>query len=648
MANYVLEILDGDRAGDVLSLSDRPIRIGRKPGNDLVLHDEKTSGVHAEVVFEGGRHVLRDLGSTNGTFLDGKRVTEIVLSAGDVVTVGRLRVKFRSEGEAAAGAGAEATDLSVHRIDAGRLQKRGGSIGLLAVLALLGVGAGGYLWWQGQSGTEGQGAAGQQRQAPLVVAGNKLAQDLAACEGEAGWNLRVGGAGFQPSSRANTGSGGFEAVRADGAEAADFAVATLQEALPALGGRTLTVRGFARTDGGAEAALRVEFFTGNDANPFRFRTGTPVQACAGWTPLEVVLAVPQGCDRLQIELVAVLPAAGAAAAFDDIAVVEQGQAEGIDSKLVESRQTAIGTGAALVVRSTDPDNPATLLRVLPGAVRPALEGLHKAGFGALSDVGARWTCTATERSFQLDAQGVERLEFVFPADAGSNLLIRNGEAFASTAAESQFEALAVLLGDRATRALLQFGQPVACSGRSGNGLYRLSVATAKLELVLGFAAERQQAIGLLERVRKAVQAGLPGEALDLLRELLDKAPQDSEMLAQAQAQRSQLLAAQAEACKRLQDDLAEAAFFDTRGGFQRVALGVDELLARYGERNVEDLPLAQRLREQASQRLQAMESAEHDSQRERLQAIAKALEGAQQQGLAAVVQDYVKRHLGTK
>ena len=102
MANYVLEILDGDRAGEVLPVGDAVMRIGRKSGNDLVLADEKTSGVHCEIAPEGDRLVLKDLGSTNGTFLDGKRVTEVVLTPGDVVTVGRLRVRFGAEGEDAA------------------------------------------------------------------------------------------------------------------------------------------------------------------------------------------------------------------------------------------------------------------------------------------------------------------------------------------------------------------------------------------------------------------------------------------------------------------------------------------------------------------------------------------------------------------
>ena len=88
MANYVLEILDGDRAGDVLPVSDRTVRIGRKPTNDLVLADEKTSGVHAEVVLEGDRHVLRDLGSTNGTLVAEQPVAEVPLENQGEFTVG--------------------------------------------------------------------------------------------------------------------------------------------------------------------------------------------------------------------------------------------------------------------------------------------------------------------------------------------------------------------------------------------------------------------------------------------------------------------------------------------------------------------------------------------------------------------------------
>ena len=652
MANYVLEILDGDRAGDVLSLTDRPLRIGRKPSNDLVLADEKTSGVHAEVVLEGDRHVLRDLGSTNGTFLDGKRVTELVLTAGDIVTVGRLRVKFRLEGEeATGGGGADAGDMAVHRLDAGRLQKRGGSVGVLAALVVLGLGAGGYLWWQGQQEGDAAAAGGPKRREAIELSGNKLAQGLATCEAEAGWNLRFAGSGFQPTSRAHTGTGAFEAVRAEAADAADFAIATLSEPLTVLSGRSLSIQAFTRTEGDGYVALRAVFFAAGDS-PFRFRTGVPLQQHADWSAVESVLAVPPGCDRLQLELVAVLGSANASVVVDDVAVIESGQAAAIDQKLEESSQTAIGTGAALAVRSTDPDNPATLLSVLPGTVRAAFVGLHRAGFGCLSDVGATLACQATEskRSFALAANGADGLEFVFPAEAAGSLLVQaNAEAgFQSTAAESQFQARSLVLGSRMTRTMLQFEVPVACTGKLGNGLYRLHLATAAAELVLGFRAERKQASDLLSQAQAALQQGKPGAALDLLRDLVGKVPQDSEMLGQAQQLRTQLLTVQADTVKQLQTDLGEAEFFDTRGGFQRVVLGVEDLFTLYGEKNLDDLAAVQALRQQAQARLAAIDGAQQGSQRQSLEALAKALGDAQQTGLAGVVQDYVKRHLGGK
>lgn len=119
MAQFVLEILDGDRAGEVLSLAEGTLRIGRKAGNDLVLADEKASGVHAEVAFDGGRYVLRDLGSTNGTMMDGRKVTEVVLGRGDTFAIGRIRLRFSAEGEPK---DLSTQEIALGRIDAARLQ----------------------------------------------------------------------------------------------------------------------------------------------------------------------------------------------------------------------------------------------------------------------------------------------------------------------------------------------------------------------------------------------------------------------------------------------------------------------------------------------------------------------------------------------
>ncbi|MFT3841919.1 MAG: sigma 54-interacting transcriptional regulator [Myxococcaceae bacterium] len=68
--------------------------IGADPGNDLVLQDQTVSRFHCEVRLEDKRPVVRDLGSTNGTYLDGVRVKEGFLKAGSVMRLGRAEVKF--------------------------------------------------------------------------------------------------------------------------------------------------------------------------------------------------------------------------------------------------------------------------------------------------------------------------------------------------------------------------------------------------------------------------------------------------------------------------------------------------------------------------------------------------------------------------
>ena len=70
-----LEVLKGPDAGKKETIAAPSFRIGRA-GCDLVLSDKKISAVHVEVRLEDGGYRLRDLGSTNGTFVWGMRVVE--------------------------------------------------------------------------------------------------------------------------------------------------------------------------------------------------------------------------------------------------------------------------------------------------------------------------------------------------------------------------------------------------------------------------------------------------------------------------------------------------------------------------------------------------------------------------------------------
>ncbi|MDA4891374.1 MULTISPECIES: DUF3662 and FHA domain-containing protein [unclassified Microbacterium] len=69
--------------------------IGRGSDADVTIADAGSSRKHAEILWDGERAMLRDLGSTNGTKLDGQKVREGVLSSDAVITIGRTDLTFR-------------------------------------------------------------------------------------------------------------------------------------------------------------------------------------------------------------------------------------------------------------------------------------------------------------------------------------------------------------------------------------------------------------------------------------------------------------------------------------------------------------------------------------------------------------------------
>ena len=80
----------------VLSLDESSITIGRGDAVTINLDDIYASDEHAAILPEDGVWHIRDLGSTNGTFLNGARVTQPTpLSAGDQVRLGKTRIEVR-------------------------------------------------------------------------------------------------------------------------------------------------------------------------------------------------------------------------------------------------------------------------------------------------------------------------------------------------------------------------------------------------------------------------------------------------------------------------------------------------------------------------------------------------------------------------
>ncbi len=83
-------------SGSLLPISDGSI-IGRLPQSAVYLLDDSVSGRHATLRSSGGVWTVEDLGSTNGTFVDGKPVNvETKIPPGSVLTIGRIRLRMES------------------------------------------------------------------------------------------------------------------------------------------------------------------------------------------------------------------------------------------------------------------------------------------------------------------------------------------------------------------------------------------------------------------------------------------------------------------------------------------------------------------------------------------------------------------------
>ena len=86
-----------DARGRRLELrTDGTTRIGWASDNDLVLKDSTVSRHHAEISFDNGRAFLRDVGSSNGTFVEGSRVKGVRLSDGSRIRLGQAALTFRT------------------------------------------------------------------------------------------------------------------------------------------------------------------------------------------------------------------------------------------------------------------------------------------------------------------------------------------------------------------------------------------------------------------------------------------------------------------------------------------------------------------------------------------------------------------------
>ena len=80
-----------------LALAKAQTSLGRRPYNDVVINDLTVSGEHALLHLKGAQVLLQDLGSTNGTYVNGQAIQRRALQNGDVIAMGSYKIQLLAD-----------------------------------------------------------------------------------------------------------------------------------------------------------------------------------------------------------------------------------------------------------------------------------------------------------------------------------------------------------------------------------------------------------------------------------------------------------------------------------------------------------------------------------------------------------------------
>jgi pSer/pThr/pTyr-binding forkhead associated (FHA) protein len=366
----------GPKDAQKVPLEKKRITFGRNPKNTFVLADDAgVSGYHAEVSREGGAYVLRDLGSTNGTFVDGEQVTEVALQHGNRIRLGATRLVFVdptvSDFEKAMAAvedlGSEWGMLRAE-MDMTRVQqaKRSQMVAIGGMLVLL-AGAG-YVAIAHPEVISGR------EQPPAPVAGNLLS-DFSFESQSAGWSPAPGSPAQGRYAEAADGPAyqgrAYYAVSRDGGTGRAAAVAAGErDRVRVNPGSAYEFGARVRTKGDAQACVRITWLAADGVTVVG-GSATDLVSASEWTEARRVVAQPP--RDAAVAIVELVNAGSGTAYFDDVFVVPAASRPAVPEVKGGDVALTFGYDGQVTLRRAS----ATLLAdaaVVAGALRPeALE-----------------------------------------------------------------------------------------------------------------------------------------------------------------------------------------------------------------------------------------------------------------------------------
>ncbi|MEM6570050.1 MAG: FHA domain-containing protein [Planctomycetota bacterium] len=680
---YALRFESGERRGEVVPISVVTARggsftIGRKPGNSLQVTDPSVSGKHAELDVDGESVGIRDLDSTNGTHVGGRRVRQASLAHGDDFVLGAVEFRLLDTARPVDDLPASNGDLVLEtdpapamvgdELGATRIQprddaleitaedlarsRRSSKLGPIVVVVLAAVGGG--LWWWLKKG-DGAGAGGGRRGAAVAAvsppAGNLLTKGY-SFEGSSVFEEGNGWAPDESQAARFDGSSGARVSGRRGARAevyrGETALLTSDAVAVPSNARSLRAMASVGGTGAGEVSLGL-----------RFTSRDGVASSTVWSSPFTIAAEP--ADEPSVVSVVGLAPAG----MDEVAVLVRGEGAGDarpseDDESSDAVPSEIDVDDVALVPAQDSGLEAARhdeWSVTPvggdggGSVRAvAVSALDQPLVSSLrvhttervvdlSDLAMSGADGSVSLTVSSAGEAALRAE---PVLVQAGVATMGPEGFASHG--TSFERAGttdVLLGSNASLVRIHFDPPVDLTARPAGEhvVVRGKVpAGAKIRIQVEFSAERTRAERLARQAKDARSAGDSGASLRIWSELLASVPFEQRLVDQAANEQAELIAEGRDALKALAQEVERARFFGLADLFREKLERVRALGAQFEGSVLEES--CEALAEQIESELVALDAGKDRNERLRLEAVEAVLERRGEQGLATRVGRY--------